>query len=484
MLRRGPYAVVAVLWAAAVGAAPVTYTGFTIADGQLGSWSFHNARVYLTFQGDTKDVQFIQPLIDPTNPSFGTVDAWALQTGVASVTIFSGGKRVHATFAPNQILVTSDLGDTSDTPHFGARGMGFSSISPTGALEPAYPLGIEDGTVDWGDIPENGGLESPDLDSLSTDLQETVALSGRAWSCVGFPNGCTAPYPLHTNRGDLVLSSPYMTSDGFDSLAAGFFIVDVGDRCHPASPPRLKRHESRRRHPITYYGYLVSDVTLGTTPYYAAQVYLSYESDVSSVVPFNNGPGSHGFINAAGRAHLTLVTGGKVISADFAPGQIYVFYDVGTASVGFGSTAGGRAYPLSITANTDKHGLVENSSVGAVADLTTTPANANLYTAATATLVTDLTNETTLSGGASSCVAFDPITSVCSDFTTVGLQTNRGPFYLPELYYDDESAFGIASPYTISWGLFWSELGGGHGHDDDGRDDDDHERGSSHDGRD
>jgi hypothetical protein len=483
MLRRGPYAVIAVLWAVAAGAAPVTYTGFTITDGHLGSWSFHNARVYLTFQGDTKDVQFIQPLIDPTNPSFGTVDAWVLQTGVASVTIFSGGKRVHATFAPNQILITSDLGDTADMQHFGARGMGFSSITPSGALEPAYPLGIEDGTVDWGDIPENGGLESPDLDGLPVDLQESVALSGRAWSCVGFPNGCTTPYPLHTDRGDLVLHSPYMTSDGFDTLAAGFFIVDVGDGCHEARPPNLKGHGSKRGRPITYYGYLVSDATLGTTPYYGAQIYLSYESDVSAVVPFNNGPTSHGFINAGGRAHLTLVSSGKVVSADFAPGQIYVFYDVGNASVGFGSMAGGRAYPLSITANNnnDKHGLVENSSVGAVADLTTTPANATLYTAATATLATDLTNETTLSGGASSCIAFDPITSVCSDFTTVGLQTNRGPFYLPEIYYDDESAFGFASPFTINWGLFWSELGRGHG--DDGGDDED-ERGSSREDRD
>jgi hypothetical protein len=43
-------------------AKPVTYTGFTITDGKLGSWSFHNARVYLTFQGDTNNVHLITPL--------------------------------------------------------------------------------------------------------------------------------------------------------------------------------------------------------------------------------------------------------------------------------------------------------------------------------------------------------------------------------------------------------------------------------------
>lgn len=47
-------------------AEPVTYTGFTITDGKLGNWSFHNARVYLMFKSDTTNVQFMQPL-DPCN---------------------------------------------------------------------------------------------------------------------------------------------------------------------------------------------------------------------------------------------------------------------------------------------------------------------------------------------------------------------------------------------------------------------------------
>ena len=61
-------------------AAPVTYTGFTITDGKLGPWEFHNARVYLTFQSDTRNVQFVQypDIVDPTK---GTLDAYINSTG-------------------------------------------------------------------------------------------------------------------------------------------------------------------------------------------------------------------------------------------------------------------------------------------------------------------------------------------------------------------------------------------------------------------
>jgi hypothetical protein len=142
--------VIVALLAATASAAPVTYTGFTITDGKLGSWEFHNARVYLSFQSDTKHVQFMQfPFVpsdpnclDPTNPPPCTVDVYVNQTGTASVTIISDGKAVHATFAPHQVFVSFDLGDT---PAFQVgRGVGFSSFSATapGGIEPSYPLGL------------------------------------------------------------------------------------------------------------------------------------------------------------------------------------------------------------------------------------------------------------------------------------------------------------------------------------------------------
>ncbi len=55
-----PFVVVTLLFVSTALAAPVTYTGLTITDGQLGSWSFTNARVYLTFQTDTSFVQQTQ----------------------------------------------------------------------------------------------------------------------------------------------------------------------------------------------------------------------------------------------------------------------------------------------------------------------------------------------------------------------------------------------------------------------------------------
>ena len=199
---------------------------------------------------------------------------------------------------------------------------------------------------------------------------------------------------------------------------------------------------------------------------------------------FNDSPSSHGYVNGEGKARVTIVSGRRVVSAEFERGELYVYYDVGSSAVGFGSRAGGRGYPLALTDHRDYNGLVEWSTVGAVSDLTRVPADAALYTPATATLATDLTGATALFGAASSCVALDPLTGVCSNLTPVGLRTSRGRFFLFEPYTDDERANGDVGPYSINWGAFWSEPGVGcvedrsnderpHGdcRDDDRRDD-------------
>jgi hypothetical protein len=447
--------VAVLLLSSAASARPITYTGFTITDGQLGSWTFHNARVYLTFQGDTSNVQFMQ-FPDSFNPG-GTIDAWINPTGKASVTIASGGRTVHATFAPNQIFVSLDLGNTGDV-HVGGRGVGFGSYTSTG-VEPTYPLGIEDGTIDWGDITDPG-IASPALATLSTDLQHNTAFSGRAWPCVGFLNGCSAPNALLTDKGNLYLDLPYFANLPGDSLSGGFFIADVGEYSEQNNQPgrqvRALTPTSTSAKPITYNGYLITDVSLGGHLYKRAQVHLMFDADASTAVPFS--AGSHGFMNSTGHAHVTVTSGNHNVSAYLNPGQVYVYWDIDKASVGFGSNAGGRGYPLSITANEDYNGVVENSLVGAVADLTLVAADSTFYTDATKNLATDLTNETTLSGAASSCVAFDPVTSTCSNFTPVALQTNVGPLYLYEPYTDDETGNSAGGPYSINWGVFWSEL--------------------------
>jgi len=448
-------------------AEPVTYTGFTITDGKLGSWTFHNARVYLTFKGDTNNVKFIQPLIDPNNPSNGSVDIWINQTGKASVTIISGQQVVSANFAPNQIFVSTDLGDTplpSDPPHLGARGVGFGSLTATGDFDPAYPLALEDGTLDWGDILNSGfpsssidGAPSQEMTQLSFDLAHKTGLSGRGWVCPGFPN-CTAARALHTDRGDLYLSMPYVDNFQDDVLNAGFFMAEVGESSEWNTSALTTAPADSSSNTISYYGYLISDVTLGENHYKGAQIYLSMDSDASKVVPFSSGKG---FRNDSGTAHVTIVSGQRVTTADFNPGQIYVYYDVDHASVGFGSKAsnGSResGYPLSLTKNQDSSGLVENSLVGAVADLTLTPANASIYTVATSSLKTNLTNATVLTGAASSCQGFDPVTSTCSSVTPVPLRTNRGDFMLFEPYRHDATMPGQLT-YSVNWGVFWSEI--------------------------
>jgi hypothetical protein len=438
----------------------VTYTGFTITDGKLGSWAFHNARVYLTFESDTDDVQFIQPLIDPSNPSFGTVDILINQTGKASVLIIASDRIVAARFAPNQIFVSLDLGDTFSAPHLGARGVGFGSVTATG-LEPAYPLGVEDGTVDWGDINEDNSdaVASSELAQLPLDLVNKSGLSGRAWSCVGFPNGCAAANPLHTvGMGDLYLYSSYTDSFG-QPLSAGFFVTEVGESAESQlSTALFGGLFARSAHPITYHGSLLSDVTIGGNTYRGAQVNLSFAADTSTVVPFSAG---HGFTNSIGKARVTVVSGAKTISAEFDPGLLYVYYDIDHASIGFGSIGPGGSqesgYPLSLTAHQDNDGLVENSSVGAVADLTLTPANASNYSPATAGLTTDLRNATTLSGAASSCIGFDPVTSTCGSLTPPALHTNKGDFYLFEPYRHDATA-STSTTYSVNWGVFWAEM--------------------------
>lgn len=444
----------------------VTYKGFTITDGKLGSWRFHNARVYLLFESDTEDVQFIQPYIDPNNPQYGTADILINQTGKASAVIITDDRVVAANFAPNEIFVSLDLGDTVDAPHLGARGVGFGSVTATG-LEPAYPLGVEDGTVDWGDINQdnNDAVASPELAQLPVDFVRRSGLSGRAWSCVSFPGDCTAANPLQTDKGDLYLYSSYTTTYG-SPLSAGFFVTEVGESAESSSFKMLVGGLfAQSSHPITYHGYLISDVGINGDTYSGAEVYLSFEADTSTVIPFSTG---NGFMNAAGKGHVTVVTARKTISAEVEPGQLYVYYDIDHASIGFGSfgSTGSQesGYPLSITAHQDNDGLVEDSSVGAVSDLTLTPADASNYSSTTASLKTNLKNATTLSGAASSCIGFDPVTSTCGSLTPPALHTNKGDFYLFEPYRHDATA-NTSTTYSVNWGVFWAEMGAGKGNE-------------------
>jgi hypothetical protein len=467
-------AVAALFCAPALAAKPITYTGFTITDGQLGSWAFHNARVYLTLKTDTDDTQFMQPPIDPTDPTAGTVDAYLNASGTASVTVISGTRSVRATFDPNQIFVSLDEGDTDGAPHLGARGLGFGSFSATapGGIEPAYPLGVEDGTVDWGDIVEDGppaGIASDELMSLETDLKGDVGFSGRAWACPGFPGACVQPSaPLTTDHGDFYLYQPYVPlyppeplSPG-GSMNAGFFWADTSGACDAddeRSALPLLSVARKSSAAIRYNAFVIADVSLGKLNVSGAQVYLSFDADPTKATTFTQGD-AHGYINSAGTARVNIVGGGRSITAEFQPNQLYIVYDLAHASIGFGSSAGGNAYPLTIAAHEDLNGLTESSTVGAATSITlgTVDPTDHSYSSATTGLTTDLTNATVLSGAASSCAAFDPVTTICTNSTPVALRTNRGDFRLSQPYTADNSSSDGSQPYSVNWGVFWSEI--------------------------
>jgi hypothetical protein len=447
-------ALITLLLATAVIAATITYTGFTITDGQLGSWHFHNARVFLTFVSDT---MYVHTAVI-SNPQ-GDVSIEYNQTGIASITIVGDGKSVTATFDPNQIFISYDLTN---------GGVGFGSCLPTCSvplpnspnLQPAYPFGVSAGTVDGPNAIGLGFDSSPEELNLSSDLMHDTGLSGRGWVCLNFANPdftCPAPtVPLKTNKGDLYLFQPYQGEPLATSkvLNGGLFFADLTD---PQSGfPRSLYAPSIRASsgPITYNVFLVSDVSIGGQFYYGAKIHLSFSSNTFSVRPLS-GAGPHAYVNEDGTARVVITKGSTTISAKFEPYQIYVFFDPSTSSVGFGSfsNSGGRAYPVTLTQNSFNSAQL----VGAVSDIiNSSGVDAVKYTPKTKTLVTNLANETVLADFISSCPApnFDPATSFCLNMPTpTKLTTNKGDFYLYQPY---TQFFSTPQPFSNNWGMYWS----------------------------
>jgi hypothetical protein len=448
--RSAPRSVVmALLLASPALAGPITYSGFTITDGKLGSWQFHNARVFLTFESDTNNVQTLNVPIPNTTQ---TVTIAYNPTGVARITIVGEDRTVHATFKKGQIFASYDLSN---------GGVGFGSFAPDGSFQPAYPLGVAGGTVDG---PAAVGLAfgpSPEELALSADLMSDTGLSGRGWVCVTFPDAtCPAPtVPLKTNKGDLFLFQPYQVEpqapNGGKVLNAGLFFADKQDPDSGFPPSLFAESGKASSKDITYNVFLVSDVSIGGRRFNNAKIHLSFSSDTSTVKPLS-GTGPKAFVNEDGIARVVITKGSTTIKAKFDRHQIYVFFDPSTGSVGFGSHSGGRAYPVTVT----QCACNSPQLVGAVSDIIdSNGADANKYTPKTATLLTDLTNETVLADFASSCSpysAFDVVNGFCSNLSAVPakLTTNEGDFYLFEPYTQTQTSF----PFSNNWALFWSNF--------------------------
>ena len=176
------------LASATAAAAPVVYTGFVVTDVSLGGLYYPNAEVTFTFTADTRDIKPFNVTAPDGNSGSGSL----VDTGRATVHIQNPGVSVFATFAPKQILVSLDTYN---------GGVGFSAYIGPNGLEPAYPLGLDAGTV-----------------QSVNDLTTPTNVTGSGWSCIGFPpevNGnygdCfdPSPYALKTDHGDFFIYNSY-----------------------------------------------------------------------------------------------------------------------------------------------------------------------------------------------------------------------------------------------------------------------------------
>ena len=440
--------------ASTVNGQPIKYTGFTITDGQLGSWYFHNARVILTFVSDAKYVQ--------SNVPFPPTDVIANLNikGKAEITIVGDDKTVHATFDDQNQKFFISYDQTND-------GIGFGLCSPNclgllsvpqvlpSVFQPVYPFGISQ--LDHG-----------------SDLTNDIAGTGRSFSCLdfGMPDSAYSmlcPYPpsvaLGTDNGDLYLYQMYQeenNSGEFKSSNAGYFFADTSWSENTLPYTVFAPSTQIPTSSITYNLFFVSDVSIGDQSFSNAKINLSFRSRTSKVQPLA-GAGPNAYVNDHGTARVVITSGSQTVSAEFAPGQLYVFFNPNTATVGFGSYApdGSRqlAYPVILGPD---YGI-SPQLLQDVSDIITNqpnPASGGPYSFETQALaqVTDLKHPTLLADYASSCTAvmFDSGIICSAQAQPAGLMTDKGLFFLPEFNY---GGFG-------AWGAFWSSFNSGDELDD------------------
>jgi hypothetical protein len=196
--------------AGAAHAEPVTYRGTVVTDVKLGTQSFHNAALKLTFSGDTAD---IAEVTDPSgNPIPSACDTtphtpiffW-LTKGSAAFSFEIGGKKYSGNFLPGQVFVSDDSC---------SGGIGFGMVTPQG-FEPIYPLSFTHGSA------------QTHAYAVANPLSTAGNTTGNAWSCIGFNTDfesftCTPPetLPLHSDAGDLLVYMPYqfLCGDGTNEI--------------------------------------------------------------------------------------------------------------------------------------------------------------------------------------------------------------------------------------------------------------------------
>jgi hypothetical protein len=190
--------------------------------------------------------------------------------------------------------------------------------------------------------------------------------------------------------------------------------------------------------PVTYTGFVVTDVSLNGAFYHNASVQLTFAGDTSNLQWFAqtgpNGASGSGWQITQGCTSVLVTSGSVSIQAQFAPGQIIVSYDWYNGGAGFSSLVGSDhhlepAYPLGL----------DGGAITSLPDLQTTGS---------------------WTGHAWSCIGFPPSpgygTGSCADPTAYPLQTDHGPFviYMPYFMTNATGTINNNSTAAVNAGLF------------------------------
>ena len=330
-----------------LSAKPMVYTGLVVTDVRVGSTMMHNASLTITFEGDTDDIMQIPP---PSQHCGGTGYFFYIGKGVAHVQIEYQGRTHTARLNDGQVFVGLDTCN---------GGIGFGYFTSSGA-EPAYPLAFTLGTA------ESASINEP------SPLATISSMTGNAWSCIGFPpNGsgalsgtpsgnCIPPishdssYPLKSDIGDIFVYQPYYEYDGpgTTSLAGhnhsgstnrGAFLVR--SKAHGTNLATLGAHAPG----VVYTLQTVADGSIGGHTFNQALVTFQMTCETKSVTsqPSPLVAGGTLYENRTGYATVTVDDGGKIIVAEFVPGEVYVRYDTGAGIAGFGSKIS-PTYPIAL----------------------------------------------------------------------------------------------------------------------------------------
>jgi len=187
--------------------------------------------------------------------------------------------------------------------------------------------------------------------------------------------------------------------------------------------------------PVTYTGFVVTDVTLGTTFYHNAEVTLKFYGDTTDIRSFAvtapDGGTGNGYLIDRGRATVEIRSVSGVVRATFAPRKVFVSFDQLNGGIGFSSYIGPNglepAYPLGLS------------------DIGGGPPG-------------QLATPTNITGNAWSCVGFPPFTSPtgdCLDPTPYPLSTDHGNLFIYNPYEAFRLDFSISSfSGTLNRGIF------------------------------